>query len=87
MFKRTIRDLLFSVLFVEHDDFLTVAEALRKEFDNPETSDLIFSVDGKNIHVHKAVLKIRCAFVTTMISFMYGRHIILFFYCSLYISL
>lgn len=46
-------------LSVEHDDFLTVAESLKKEFDSPETSDLKFSVDGKYIHVHKAVLKIR----------------------------
>lgn len=46
----------------EHDDFLTVAEALKKEFDSPETADLKFSVDGKCIHVHKAVLKIRCAY-------------------------
>lgn len=44
----------------EHDDFLTVSEALRKEFDSPETADLKFSVDGKCIHVHKSVLKIRC---------------------------
>lgn len=43
----------------EHDDFLTVAESLKKEFDNPETADLKFSIDGKYIHVHKAVLKIR----------------------------
>lgn len=46
----------------DHDDYLTVAEALRKEFDNPETADLKFSVDGKYVHVHKAVLKIRCVF-------------------------
>lgn len=46
-------------LIPEHDDYLTVAEALRREFDNPETSDLKFSIDGKCIHVHKAVLKIR----------------------------
>lgn len=43
----------------EHDDFLTVAQSLKKEFDNPETADLKFSIDGKYIHVHKAVLKIR----------------------------
>ena len=43
----------------EHDDFLTVAETLKKEFDSPETADLKFSVEGKYIHVHKAVLKIR----------------------------
>ena len=48
---------------VEHDDFMTVTEALRKEFDSPETADLMFSVDSKFIHVHKAVLKIRCVCV------------------------
>lgn len=52
-------DLVFC-LIPEPDDFLTVAEALRKEFDSPETADLKFSVDSKYIHVHKAVLKIRC---------------------------
>ena len=36
-----------------------MAQSLRKEFDSPETADLKFSVDGKYIHVHKAVLKIR----------------------------
>lgn len=43
----------------EQEDYLTVAESLRREFDSPETSDLKFRVDGKYIHVHKAVLKIR----------------------------
>lgn len=43
----------------DHDDFLTVAQSLKKEFDNPETADLKFCVDGKYIYVHKAVLKIR----------------------------
>uniref|UniRef100_A0A8D3D9F5 Regulator of chromosome condensation (RCC1) and BTB (POZ) domain containing protein 1 n=1 Tax=Scophthalmus maximus TaxID=52904 RepID=A0A8D3D9F5_SCOMX len=46
--------------FLSYDGFLTVAEALRKEFDSQETSDLKFSVEGKYIHVHKALLKIRC---------------------------
>ncbi|XP_075996550.1 RCC1 and BTB domain-containing protein 1-like [Genypterus blacodes] len=45
---------------VEHDDVLTAAQALKNEFDNPETADLKFSIDGKYIYVHKAVLKIRC---------------------------
>lgn len=49
----------FKIVSVEHEDFLTVAESLKKEFDSPETSDLKFRVDGKYIHVHKAVLKIR----------------------------
>ncbi|KAK2856816.1 hypothetical protein Q5P01_005551 [Channa striata] len=51
---------MWRLVSMEQDDFLTVAEALKKEFDNPETADLKFSVDGKYIHVHKAVLKIRC---------------------------
>jgi len=39
---------------------LTVAQSLKREFDSPEISDLKFLVDGKCIHVHKALLKIRC---------------------------
>lgn len=46
-------------LLVEHDDFLTVAQSLKKEFDNPDTADLKFCIDGKYIYVHKALLKIR----------------------------
>ena len=34
----------------EHEDFLTVAESLKKEFDSPETADLKFRIDGKYIH-------------------------------------
>jgi hypothetical protein len=51
--------LTVSLLPSEHEDFLTVAESLKKEFDSPETADLKFRIDGKYIHVHKAVLKIR----------------------------
>ncbi|XP_008946315.1 PREDICTED: RCC1 and BTB domain-containing protein 2-like, partial [Merops nubicus] len=47
-------------LTLEPDDHLTVAQSLKKEFDNPETADLKFLVDGKYIHVHKVLLKIRC---------------------------
>uniref|UniRef100_A0A8C1B1A9 Regulator of chromosome condensation (RCC1) and BTB (POZ) domain containing protein 1 n=1 Tax=Cyprinus carpio carpio TaxID=630221 RepID=A0A8C1B1A9_CYPCA len=57
---------MWRLLSMEHDDFLTVAQSLKKEFDNPETSDLKFSVDGKYIHVHKAVLKIRCEHFRSM---------------------
>ncbi|XP_076159819.1 RCC1 and BTB domain-containing protein 1 isoform X2 [Alosa pseudoharengus] len=57
---------MWRLLAMEHDDFLTVAESLKKEFDSPETSDLKFSVDGKYIHVHKAVLKIRCEHFRSM---------------------
>lgn len=48
-----------SSYILENDDFVSVTEALRKEFDSPETADLKFMVGGKFIHVHKALLKIR----------------------------
>ncbi|EHB06103.1 RCC1 and BTB domain-containing protein 1 [Heterocephalus glaber] len=54
------------LLSVEHEDFLTVAESLKKEFDSPETADLKFRIDGKYVHVHKAVLKIRCEHFRSM---------------------
>ncbi|XP_049584355.1 RCC1 and BTB domain-containing protein 1 isoform X1 [Syngnathus scovelli] len=57
---------MWRLLSMEFDDFLTVAQSLKKEFDNPETSDLKFCVDGKYIYVHKAVLKIRCEHFRTM---------------------
>ncbi|KAM9783953.1 RCC1 and BTB domain-containing protein 1-like isoform 3-T3 [Syngnathus typhle] len=58
---------LMSVAALEHDDLpLTVTEALKNEFDSPETADLKFIVEGKCIHVHKAVLKIRCEHFRSM---------------------
>ncbi|KAL3056110.1 hypothetical protein OYC64_018751 [Pagothenia borchgrevinki] len=57
---------MWKLLSMEHDDFLTVAQSLKKQFDNPETADLKFCVDGKHICVHKAILKIRCEHFRTM---------------------
>ncbi|XP_028249007.1 RCC1 and BTB domain-containing protein 1-like isoform X2 [Parambassis ranga] len=57
---------MWRLLSVENDDFLTVAESLKNEFDNPETADLTFCVDGKFIYVHKAILKIRCEHFRSM---------------------
>ncbi|XP_023821965.1 RCC1 and BTB domain-containing protein 1 isoform X1 [Oryzias latipes] len=54
------------LLSTENDDFVSVTEALRKEFDSPETADLKFMVGGKFIHVHKALLKIRCEHFRSM---------------------
>ncbi|XP_072832977.1 RCC1 and BTB domain-containing protein 2 isoform X2 [Pogona vitticeps] len=48
------------LLSVEADDHFTVAQSIKKEFDNPDNADLRFLVDGKYIHVHKVLLKIRC---------------------------
>ncbi|XP_071595328.1 RCC1 and BTB domain-containing protein 2 isoform X4 [Heliangelus exortis] len=53
---------------LEPDDHLTVAQSLKKEFDNPETADLKFLVDGKYIHVHKVLLKIRCEHFRSILS-------------------
>lgn len=47
------------VALLEPDDHLTVAESLKREFDNPDTADLKFLVDGKYIYAHKVLLKIR----------------------------
>ncbi|KAJ0070220.1 hypothetical protein NL108_002540, partial [Boleophthalmus pectinirostris] len=57
---------MWRLLSTEHEDFLTVAQSLKKEFDNPDTADLKFCVDGKYIYVHKAVLKIRCEHFRSM---------------------
>uniref|UniRef100_A0A8C5QVY9 RCC1 and BTB domain containing protein 2 n=1 Tax=Leptobrachium leishanense TaxID=445787 RepID=A0A8C5QVY9_9ANUR len=54
-------------LSVEPDDHLTVAESLKKEFDNPETADLKFLVDEKYIYVHKVLLRIRCEHFRTFL--------------------
>uniref|UniRef100_A0A8C5LXT2 BTB domain-containing protein n=1 Tax=Leptobrachium leishanense TaxID=445787 RepID=A0A8C5LXT2_9ANUR len=59
---------MWRTLSVEQEDTLTVAESLKREFDSEETADLRFRVDGKHIHVHKAVLKIRCEHFRTMFS-------------------
>lgn len=53
-------NMLFTyICSLDGDDYLTVAQSLKREFDSPEISDLKFLVDGKCIHVHKALLKIR----------------------------
>ncbi|XP_040057151.2 RCC1 and BTB domain-containing protein 1 [Gasterosteus aculeatus] len=57
---------MWRLLSTEPDDFLTVAQSLKREFDNPDTADLKFCIDGKYIHVHKALLKIRCEHFRSM---------------------
>uniref|UniRef100_A0A3P9PHI8 RCC1 and BTB domain containing protein 2 n=2 Tax=Poecilia reticulata TaxID=8081 RepID=A0A3P9PHI8_POERE len=56
------------LLSVDGDDYLTVAQSLKKEFDSPDISDLKFLVDGKCIYVHKALLKIRCEHFRTLLN-------------------
>ena len=43
-----------------------VTDSLKLAFDDPSNSDLTISVNGKPIHVHKAVLKIRCQHFRSM---------------------
>ncbi|KAL1430111.1 hypothetical protein MTO96_015585 [Rhipicephalus appendiculatus] len=38
----------------------TVANSVNAAFNDPSTSDLKICVEGRTIHVHKAILKIRC---------------------------
>lgn len=59
--KNKIHKIIITIYFFlpDGDDYLTVAQSLKKEFDSPDISDLKFLVDGKCIHVHKALLKIR----------------------------
>ncbi|KAM8974895.1 RCC1 and BTB domain-containing protein 1 [Pelodytes ibericus] len=59
---------MWRILCVDQEDSLTVAESLKREFDSEQTADLRFRVEGKDIHVHKAVLKIRCEHFRTMFS-------------------
>lgn len=44
---------------VENEDFKTVGACVSEAFNDQETSDLTFLIDGKPVYVHKAVLKIR----------------------------
>ncbi|XP_065346573.1 RCC1 and BTB domain-containing protein 1-like [Cloeon dipterum] len=41
-------------------------EWLKKSFDDNDTADVVFVVEGKKIHVHKAILIMRCAVFRTM---------------------
>lgn len=43
-----------------------IADAVASAFDNQESSDVKFVVEGKEIHVHKAILKIRCEYFRSM---------------------
>ena len=44
----------------------SLVQAFSSAFDDPSVSDLQFLVEGKTIHVHKAVLKIRCEYFRVM---------------------
>uniref|UniRef100_A0A0D9R3D5 BTB domain-containing protein n=1 Tax=Chlorocebus sabaeus TaxID=60711 RepID=A0A0D9R3D5_CHLSB len=58
--------IMWRLLSVEPDDH-TVAESLRREFDNLDTAVLKFVVDGKYIYAHKVLLKIVCLHVHSLL--------------------
>ncbi|XP_076547621.1 RCC1 and BTB domain-containing protein 1-like isoform X2 [Osmia lignaria lignaria] len=45
---------------------LSLSNNLDEAFDDQVTSDFIIKVQGRHIHVHKAILKIRCQYFRTM---------------------
>ena len=44
----------------------SVYDSLKLAFDDPHTADVRFLVENKEIHAHKAVLKIRCEHFRSM---------------------
>ncbi|XP_033209361.1 RCC1 and BTB domain-containing protein 1-like isoform X2 [Belonocnema kinseyi] len=53
-------------LILNADEDHGILECLKQAFDDPVTSDLTIQVQGKSIHVHKSVLKIRCQYFRSM---------------------
>ena len=56
---------------------LSVLDSLKAAFDDPSTSDLTFVVGDeteREIHVHKAVLKIRCQHFRSMFQVYYQKN-------------
>ncbi|XP_071085052.1 RCC1 and BTB domain-containing protein 1-like isoform X1 [Haliotis cracherodii] len=51
---------------VEHVRGSRIAQNICKAFDDPVTADLKFLVEDREIHVHKAILKIRCEHFRSM---------------------
>ena len=44
----------------------TLIESFKMAFNDPETSDIKFLVEGREINAHKALLKIRCEHFRSM---------------------
>ncbi|CAK9815309.1 RCC1 and BTB domain-containing protein 1 [Anthophora plagiata] len=53
-------------LIFHDDDETNLKNSLRKAFDDATTSDFTFQVQGKSIHVHKAVLRMRSLYFNGM---------------------
>ncbi|XP_015608978.1 RCC1 and BTB domain-containing protein 1 isoform X3 [Cephus cinctus] len=53
-------------LILHAEEEIGILDCLKQAFDDPITSDLTIQVQGKPIHVHKSVLKIRCQYFRSM---------------------
>lgn len=51
---------MFRPLIVDEIQEKRVEQSVRDAFNDQETSDLTFMIEGKPVYVHKAILKIRC---------------------------
>jgi len=56
----------YKPLEVGFADTRKIADSLCRAFDDPGTADVRFSVEGRMIHVHKAILIIRCEHFRSM---------------------
>ncbi|CAI7994401.1 hypothetical protein GBAR_LOCUS1439 [Geodia barretti] len=46
-------------IYTESDDSSGLVSCIAGRFNDPNTSDVAFVVEGKKIHVHKAILRMR----------------------------
>ncbi|XP_012252206.2 RCC1 and BTB domain-containing protein 1-like isoform X2 [Athalia rosae] len=53
-------------LLLHAEEETGILDSLRQAFDDATTSDIVIQVQGKPIHVHKSVLKIRCLHFRSM---------------------
>ncbi|XP_031564705.1 RCC1 and BTB domain-containing protein 1-like [Actinia tenebrosa] len=65
--------LMHKPLVIEREDTRTVGKCVGEAFNDQETSDLTFMIEGKPVYVHKAVLKIRCEHFRTMFQSHWGE--------------
>ncbi|XP_065644177.1 RCC1 and BTB domain-containing protein 1 isoform X3 [Hydra vulgaris] len=59
--------IMYKFIDIDHEENQTIKEAIAKSFNESETSDITFLVDGKEIHAHKSILKIRCHYFRNML--------------------
>jgi len=58
--------IMYTFVEIDGSEGHSVKDMVKKSFNDSETGDMHFKVDGKDIHVHKAILKIRCKYFRSM---------------------